>query len=223
MNFIFIDQFNIYDEITNITSYLLIIENKKLLYSFLSDLNNYCIYEEFIKILDEKDKQLKCSDYIEFIPSLFNLDINNKKNINALLRKIKNFNFDMISFSLEKIKNELNLLFKKIKISFPIEMLSNIAISEDDLLKIINITIDDKAPSILERIMLFVKLTFELRNITIFIFYELTSFLTEKEIDLLLHDCSYLGIKIINIENRNIENFSFSKKMIIDDDYCLIK
>jgi len=83
-----INALNICDDISNIDSYLLVIKNKKILYKILSysDLQ----YENsYIQILDENYKELKLSDYVDFISSIINLDSNSKKNLNVLIRRIK--------------------------------------------------------------------------------------------------------------------------------------
>ena len=70
---------------------LLIIENKKMLYSFLKDMASGGIYKEYFEIYDENNKKLKNGDYLDFILSLLYLDINNKKNINALIKFLKSY------------------------------------------------------------------------------------------------------------------------------------
>ena len=83
-----INALNICDDISNIDSYLLVIKNKKILYKILS--NSDLQYEDsYIQILDENYKELKLSDYVDFISSIINLDSNSKKNLNVLIRRIK--------------------------------------------------------------------------------------------------------------------------------------
>ena len=83
-----INALNICDDISNIDSYLLVIKNKKILYKILS--NSDLQYENsYIQILDENYKELKLSDYVDFISSIINLDSNSKKNLNVLIRRIK--------------------------------------------------------------------------------------------------------------------------------------
>ena len=68
-----INALNICDDISNIDSYLLVIKNKKILYKILS--NSDLQYEDsYIQILDENYKELKLSDYVDFISSIINLD-----------------------------------------------------------------------------------------------------------------------------------------------------
>ena len=91
--------FQIYEKNINNDSYLLVIENKRKLYSVLKDLYSNCILEENIVIFDVNNKKQKVSDYIDFIPSLLSFDINNRKNLSALLRLIKKTMGDSLEHS----------------------------------------------------------------------------------------------------------------------------
>ena len=94
-----INALNICDDISNIDSYLLVIKNKKILYKILS--NSDLQYENsYIQILDENYKELKLSDYVDFISSIINLDSNSKKNLNVLIRRIKKLLERIISLAI---------------------------------------------------------------------------------------------------------------------------
>ena len=101
-----INALNICDDISNIDSYLLVIKNKKILYKILS--NSDLQYENsYIQILDENYKELKLSDYVDFISSIINLDSNSKKNLNVLIRRIKKEEIEILRSTSEKINENL--------------------------------------------------------------------------------------------------------------------
>ena len=121
-----INALNICDDISNIDSYLLVIKNKKILYKILS--NSDLQYENsYIQILDENYKELKLSDYVDFISSIINLDSNSKKNLNVLIRRIKKEEIDIIAqlydnftgAELEQVCNKVKMdsIIKKEEIS----------------------------------------------------------------------------------------------------------
>lgn len=215
--------FNINSDLDNINNHLIIIENKKYLYNFLCDMYMGCIFKEYIKIYDEDYNQLKNTDYIDFIPSLINIDINNKKNINALIRYLKKICFDEVTKYTSKINDILLEIFNKIKMESPIEIVYDNTFSDDDLFRILNFTIVDSKESLLERIFNYISLSYELRKVKLFVFYSLSSFLDEEEMINLLKNCSYLGVSIINIENNNMNLPFFDSKKILDNDNCLIE
>ena len=174
-----INALNICDDISNIDSYLLVIKNKKILYKILS--NSDLQYEDsYIQILDENYKELKLSDYVDFISSIINLDSNSKKNLNVLIRRIKKEEIEILRSSSEKINEILEECAKQIKVNSPINISYNIEVDEDDIIKLLSFSLQDDSPDLIERINNYINISFELRGIKIFIFYNLLAFLEEN-------------------------------------------
>ncbi|MEI3533368.1 MAG: type II-A CRISPR-associated protein Csn2 [Bacilli bacterium] len=216
-----INALNICDDISNIDSYLLVIKNKKILYKILS--NSDLQYEDsYIQILDENYKELKLSDYVDFISSIINLDSNSKKNLNVLIRRIKKEEIEILRSTSEKINEILEECAKQIKVNSPINISYDIEVDEDDIIKLLSISLQDYSPDLIERINNYINISFELRGIKIFIFYNLLAFLEENELDSLIRTNKYNGIKIIDIENVEFKTSIFDHIKILDEDICVI-
>lgn len=209
------------DDLSNVDSYLLVIKNRKILYKLLS--NADLQYEDsYIQILDENYKELKVSDYIDFVTSVINLDANSKKNLNVLLRRIKKEENEFLIKTSNEINKKLEECAKQIKLSSPINIFCDIDLDEDDVIKMLGISLQDDSPNLVERINNYINVSFELRNIKIFIFYNLLAFLDESELDLLVRANKYNGIKIIDIENVEYKTDIFDHIKILDEDICVI-
>lgn len=216
-----INALNICDDISNIDSYLLVIKNKKILYKILS--NSDLQYENsYIQILDENYKELKLSDYVDFISSIINLDSNSKKNLNVLIRRIKKEEIEILRSTSKKINEILEECAKQIKVNSPINISYDIEVDEDDIIKLLSISLQDDSPDLIERINNYINISFELRGIKIFIFYNLLAFLEENELDSLIRTNKYNGIKIIDIENVEFKTSIFDHIKILDEDICVI-
>lgn len=216
-----INALNICDDISNIDSYLLVIKNKKILYKILS--NSDLQYENsYIQILDENYKELKLSDYVDFISSIINLDSNSKKNLNVLIRRIKKEEIENLRSTSEKINEILEECAKQIKVNSPINISYDIEVDEDDIIKLLSLSLQDDSPDLIERINNYINISFELRGIKIFIFYNLLAFLEENELDSLIRTNKYNGIKIIDIENVEFKTSIFDHIKILDEDICVI-
>lgn len=216
-----INALNICDDISNIDSYLLVIKNKKILYKILS--NSDLQYEDsYIQILDENYKELKLSDYVDFISSIINLDSNSKKNLNVLIRRIKKEEIEILRSTSEKINEILEECAKQIKINSPINISYDIEVDEDDIIKLLSLSLQDDSPDLIDRINNYINISFELRGIKIFVFYNLLAFLEENELDFLIRTNKYNGIKIIDIENVEFKTSIFDHIKILDEDICVI-
>lgn len=216
-----INALNICDYISNIDSYLLVIKNKKILYKILS---NYDLQYEnsYIQILDENYKELKLSDYVDFISSIINLDSNSKKNLNVLIRRIKKEEIEILRSTSEKINEILEECAKQIKVNSPINISYDIEVDEDDIIKLLSLSLQDDSPDLIDRINNYINISFELRGIKIFVFYNLLAFLEENELDSLIRTNKYNGIKIIDIENVEFKTSIFDHIKILDKDICVI-
>ena len=210
------------DILENTNSIMIIIENKKYFYNFIIDLQLSYSEINSIKLFDEKEKELKNTDYIEVIPSIFTMDINNKKNISALLKIIKTSNKELIQNNLIDINNKLEQFSNHLKLETDITFESNVDFSDDELLKVLNIYIDCDKQSLLEIIYQYIKATYELRNIKIFVFVSLLDYLDDDELKLLLKNCKLLGVILINIEIKDNNFVGFHKKFILDNSLSLI-
>lgn len=206
----------------NNNSIMIIIENKKYFYNFIVDLQLSYSEINSIKLFDEKEKELKNTDYIEVIPSIFTMDKNNKKNISALLKIIKTSNKELIQNNLIDINNKLEQFSNHLKLETDITFESNIDFSDDELLKALNIYIDCDKQSLLEMIYQYIKATYELRNIKIFVFISLLDYLDDDELKLLIKNCKLLGVILVNIEIKDNNFVSFHKKFILDKSLSLI-
>lgn len=216
-----INALNICDDISNIDSYLLVIKNKKILYKILS--NSDLQYEvSYIQILDENYKELKLSDYVDFISSIIILDSNSKKNLNVLIRRIKKEEIEILRSTSEKINEILEECAKQIKINSPINISYDIEVDEDDIIKLLSLSLQNDSPDLIDRINNYINISFELRGIKIFVFYNLLAFLEENELDSLIRTNKYNGIKIIDIENVEFKTSIFDHIKILDEDICVI-
>ena len=205
-----------------ISSMIISLENKKYFYSFIIDLQLSYSEINSIKLFDEREKELKNSDYFEVIPSIFGMDVNNKKNINALLKIIKSDNKEFIQNYVNKTNENLEMIAKTLNLESEIPFEADIDFVDDDLLKMLNIHIKQESNSLVELIFSYIKTTFELRKIKIFIFANLIDYLEDEEISLLLKNCVFLDVIIIDIESKNIKNSNFQFNFILDKSLCLI-
>lgn len=210
------------DILENNNSIMIIIENKKYFYNFIIDLQLSYSEINSIKLFDEKEKELKNTDYIEVIPSIFTMDINNKKNISALLKIIKTSNKELIQNNLIDINNKLEQFSNHLKLETDITFESNVDFSDDELLKVLNIYIDCDKQSLLEIIYQYINATYGLRNIKIFVFISLLDYLDDDELKLLLKNCKLLGVILVNIEIKDNNFVGFHKKFILDKSLSLI-
>ena len=218
-----IKEFNVFDDLDDSKSYLLIIKNKKLLYSFVNDMREGSIELEYFQFYNEDNKLLSSTDYIDFIPSLFYLELNSKRNVSTLFKILKaNCRSDFNQF-IKNLENELEGLFNILKYESPVEIEKEIDIDDNDILMLLNLSIFNPKDDLLSNIINYINVCFELRKTKVFVFYNLLCFLTLEEIESILNFCKLHHISIVNIEYDKLGDYNFDIVKIIDDDLCLLE
>ena len=218
-----IQEANEYIDIDKQTSCLIVLENKNYFYKALTNLENDYLDDSLLKVVDENYKRIKLIDYGDVILNLFSIDVNNKRNLNVVFKQIKLLFKEELSYGLTSIKEILNDCFGKIKIDYNLDLINDIDLVEDDLIKILNLKIKDESKSLLEKLMIYIRTAIELRKTKFFIFISLSMYLEEDEINLLLKNCQLFDVSIIDIESQKLDFENFDKKIIIDKDICLLK
>jgi len=205
------------EKITNI-----ILENSTHFYKFTTHLQeafngNY----ENIEVI-RKDKVLNLSTNSLFISDIISFDVNTRKLKTDLIKGInKNIEEDF-----EKDVKELSEKLKSI-INEHLTMYGNIIYKEEieisDYIKMIDITIDDKKDSLIERILIWLQTFIELYRIDFYFFINLFDYLSSEEVDTLKLFCMQQKIAIINISRAKIQDeYTGITQYIIDKDTCII-
>lgn len=209
-------RFNNEFEISNDKFYTLIIENRVEFLNLMIYLNNeYSGNVDFLKLTNDQEKKLSLDSYIFYIPNIFNLDLNTKKNINALYKKLKTIYGKKMNDDLQEIKRKCEEIIEEISIDFDIELSVGTAINIDDIFKIMNISFLENYMNLKEKLVKYILIINELNEYKIFILNNLHIYFSNEELEFIIKELSYHDISLINIENNNY----FSK---IDNEYLKI-
>lgn len=200
----------------------IVIENKKLFFDyckycydgFYSNNINFYLFEEG-KIIDN-DKN------IHFISHPFSLDLNTKKNINALYKLLKKKYYYQLNDNLEMLRIKINEIVTMITLDFDVELDVADEISEDDLFKILNIQFkEEEKMSLMEKFIKYLQAINELQGIKLFIIPNLFLYFDLEQINCIKKEISYLGLSIISIENGDFSPQNQNiEKYFLDNDLC---
>lgn len=201
----------------------LVIENKASLYSFLS----YC-HNDFSGDSDRIrfyiDDSLQDNDErLSFIPNLFDLNLNSKKNINGLYKLLKKKYYSELKEGISELKSKAEAIIKEISLDFDVELTAGDAINEDDLFKAMNLGFAEDDSSLLERLIKYMDIIHELQGISVFVIYRLRDYFEDDELTFLRHEVDYKGIVLIDIETEKpIKPQENETVIVMDKDLCFI-
>ena len=157
------------------------------------------------------------------VPNILDLNINTKKNINALNKILKKTYYEDLKSDLLSLKEKATIIVKKIALDLDISLSMNEEIKTDDLFKIMDIKFSDDKETFLERFINFLFVNSELQEKNLFFCLHLKEYFSPEEVEIIVKEVSYKQISVINIETHEyLDSIECQKKILIDKDCCFL-
>lgn len=191
----------------------IIFENNVYFRNFIENIEDNVIYSE-------NDESLELNKKVIIINNIYDIDINDKKNITFLYKNIVNQLSEKQKESFDKINNELLNVIKDINNTndYGIDFEDSFDITKILNLYQVKFCLDEQ--NYLEKLAKYIEITSRVSKINTFISFSLIRILSEEEVNLLVKELSLNKINLIDFDFQN------SKKEIkyyeIDEDWCII-
>lgn len=191
----------------------IIFENNVDFRNFIENIENNVIYSE-------NDESLELNKKVIIINNIYDIDINDKKNITFLYKNIVNQLSEKQKESFDKINNELLNVIKDINNTndYGIDFEDSFDITKILNLYQVKFCLDEQ--NYLEKLAKYIEITSSVSKINTFISFSLIRILSEEEVNFLVKELSFNKINLIDFDFQN------SKKEIkyyeIDEDWCII-
>lgn len=194
------------------------IENKKTFYRLVSDLYKIKNDEKLDEVFfyDDDNQELNMYNKVDLYVNFFDIDLNSKKNLNAL-------NKNIINSLTDNVKEEILNNFKKLAKSFtkilsdidlPLSLNDNITV--EDIIKLLKISIN-KTDELLNNLLLIIDLEKVLKMNEILFFINLKQYLSQEELIEFYKYAIYNEIKIVLVDSQSYGiKLDYEKKLIID-------
>lgn len=196
------------------------IENKKMFYRLISDLvllkNGEKLNELYF--FDDKNEELNIGSRVEVYVDFFQIDLNSKKNINALNKKISSNLTDIEKDELLNSFKKLYKSFNRILNEFELPIVINDNLIIEDILKLFKISFKT-SNDLLDNLLLLIEIEKSLNLNEILFFINLKQYLNKEELEELYKYAIYNSIKIVLIDSQSYgATINYEKKLIIDND-----
>ena len=187
--------------------------------------NNPKEYREFSQNVFENivfsinNNVVDLNKYGMIIYNPFELNINDKKILNLVYKKLEKYIEDEERMIISKIEQESLKLFEKLSLNIDVSIDYNDSMDLNKLFGSFDIKISNDNMSFLEKIVQYVKLNVELFNIKIIISFGLLSLLEQQEIDLLNIELLQYGVVLVDAQYNINEN---NNSLYVEGDWCII-
>lgn len=201
----------------------LVVENPKTMRKYVGCLFDGLGDNSKLFGLTEEGKPLYLDEHVFFLPNPFCLELNSKRNVNALIKILKKSYFDNLAESVKDIQKRIEEAVDLIKLDFDVEIVSDFCLKTDDLFKIANVKFSEECENHVERLCRFLAVENELHSTSILFTVGLFEYFESNEIEGLMKELFYRGLTVIDIEsNTTSEKLENEIRMIIDHDLCAI-
>ena len=174
-------------------------------------------------LLIENDGQDISSSKYELITSPFIISLNSKKILGSALKDIEASICENYFDKFQEINTDILNLLDQAILDLPYDISFDCIKDIKDVIKICDITFEEKQLSLLEKITNYIKLESKILKLKCIIFVNLHSFLDDDEIMLLYKEAFYQKVQIIMIESKERTKKSCERVHIIDQSQCIIE
>ncbi|MCM1260398.1 MAG: type II-A CRISPR-associated protein Csn2 [Prevotella sp.] len=183
------------------------------------------IYRNFIFLLEEYiiysiDDVVKDFDkHILRIMNPFHLELNDKKILNSLYKRISNTLNENQRQKISFIETEILNILEEISLDSEIKITYENNFSIINLLNIFRVSIcEAKCEDYLESLITYIKVNLEINNFNVIISNGITKILSNQELNLLEKELGLLSIHIIDLEL--VSKVEKGVDLMIDSDWC---
>lgn len=187
----------------------------QIIYSFKKEESDFSYWDGNEQISPDKTG--------EILTDLFSFELNDKKILSLLYKKLQQIfqegdlfvKFQEVSAKIENFLSELCL-----ETNFALDYEPA---SFELLLKVCSVKAVENYESLLEKIICYINLFVQLKNIKFFIFVGLKNFLCDEDLNMLYRHCRQNKISVFLIESAKVRPLIYEERaIIITEDLCEI-
>lgn len=216
-------EYNISLEFEENRTAILVVEEKKLRYKLIDELYHQCEGEDGQFILSDNMQILKLNKVADIIMNPFSIDFNNRKVLAKLYQEIEVYGTESYYEEKQRINGDILKLFDKIMLNVPYNITTKLEFELAEICKLYNVQLEDVSDTLLEKSMEYIRIMSQLCALKVFIFVNLTIYLTKDEIKELYNFSFNQKVYLLLIEFIMPENLCNEKGCVIDEDGCIIE
>lgn len=199
------------------------IENKDMLSRFIQDIIHQINGNVNSFIIEEKEKSINFTKYVECIISPFLLDVNNKRIITKLYKELNEYAVDNLIDKTVEINSMIlkyldNLTCNQV---YPLEY--EVDINVIDILKMYNVRIAVEETTLAENMLNYIKFMKRICGLKVFFLINIKQYFKQEDMLCIYKECLYEKINLILVESSYNNSYDYEKAWIIDNDLCIIE
>nr|WP_330409437.1 type II-A CRISPR-associated protein Csn2 [Roseburia hominis] len=174
-------------------------------------------------VLSDGEKELGIAKNVEFLDSVLDLDVNERKILGKLYADL-----EQLAYSEKFVVRTQEMIQYLRTYIFELEQETDFMLDVDDgvdmsaIFKGNGVKLETVETGILEKIVHYIKVVRLLLKKQVFVFVNVRSYLTVRQVEQLIKEAAYQEVQILLIENVMRDCVNSERRCIIDSDKCEI-
>ncbi len=198
----------------------LIVENQELLYEIVTDLKQQLEKRDGKAVLSLNDKPVEIAKRVDLVTDIYGLDVNSKTIITKVFDALSEKAVDVSHYeSTQKIISELENYIDDLIW----DMDCNLIVSEifpKQILKAVNLKIEDTEERLPERLLQYIGLIRQYIGDKLFVFVNFRGFMSVEQFELLSTTLINHEYRVLFIDNKDYPRCKNENRLTIDIDLC---
>ncbi len=190
---------------------------------YVQELYMQCEGAEGDFVLSDGEKELGIAKNVEFLDSVLDLDVNERKILGKLYADL-----EQLAYSEKFVVRTQEMIQYLRTYIFELEQETDFMLDVDDgvdmsaIFKGNGVKLETVETGILEKIVHYIKVVRLLLKKQVFVFVNVRSYLTVRQVEQLIKEAAYQEVQILLIENVMRDCVNSERRCIIDSDKCEI-
>lgn len=200
-----------------------VIENPAAFYQYIMQLFKQISGKEGKFVLSHEMKELKISKQMDILLEPWSMDFSSRKILGRLYEEIKEIAWESENFiNTKEMMSDLNRYVLDLEHKLPYDIECPEEIDFVQLLKALDIKLEVDAETLLEQLVLYIKLCRRLLHIQVLVLVNIKSYLNKDELVELYKIAAYEKVYLLLLESVDRESIDVERKYVIDNDMCEI-
>lgn len=188
---------------------------------YVQELYMQCEGAEGDFVLSDGEKELGIAKNVEFLDSVLDLDVNERKILGKLYADL-----EQLAYSEKFVVRTQEMIQYMRTYIFELEQETDFMLEVDDgvdmsaIFKGNGVKLEAVETGILEKIVHYIKVARLLLKKQVFVFVNVRSYLTVRQVEQLIKEAAYQEVQILLIENVMRDCVNSERRCIIDSDKC---
>lgn len=200
-----------------------VIENPAAFYQYIMQLFMQINGKEGKFVLSHEMKELKISKQMDILLEPWSMDFSSRKILGRLYEEIKEIAWESKNFiNTKEMMSDLNRYVLDLEHKLPYDIAFPEEIDFVQLMKALDVRLEVDAETLLEQLVLYIKLCRRLLHIQVLVLVNIKSYLNKDELVELYKIAAYEKVYLLLVESVDRESIDIERKYVIDNDMCEI-